>query len=121
MVQINKATELLSPGESAVVVLTDGRLFQWNSDDTGTSGNWKFNPNGHQIVKVIVYYKFENQPVSDILIGNFEGTVAPQSSDDYKTDGRLVIKMSSLQKIGITRVNWKTFADAGANPVRFLP
>ena len=121
MTEIERAIDLVPEGETAIVLLTRGELFTRNADGTGTTGNWKFNPNnGRQISRVIVCYEYNDRRSIDVLIADYVGAVCPIETGRYETDGRWVIRMAGIHRVGTTRHNWKQFADAGTNPVRFL-
>ena len=122
MVQIDRASDLISLGETAVVVKTDGRLFEWNIDGTGKSGNWRINKNsGRNLDKVILCIQKENQAVREILVAEYRGMESPEPSEQHKTHGRVVFRLTNIQRVGFTNVNWKSFAETGSYPVRYIP
>jgi hypothetical protein len=115
---INRAADLLDPGESAIALFTKGlRLVEINSDGSGSSGNWVTNPGHHETPnKVIIYDRVLGRiPLeSHIYLGDYVGAAnSPER-------GRLVIRFQNLTQVGTTNQNWSHFADAGANPVRYL-
>lgn len=115
---INRASDLLETGESAIVLFTKGMyLVQINPDGSGSSGNWVTSPDHHpRPEKVIIYNRLSDKvPVqSEIYLANYDG--AEQSS----ARGRLIIRFQDANYMGTTNQNWYEFADTGPYPVRYL-
>jgi hypothetical protein len=113
--KIETASNLLQPGESAVVVFTKGDDFIFDAQGEGYTGHWKADLNqlaGMQ--KVIVYYRDEYTRINRVYIGAYKG---------YKASllpGRLTIFFGSLHEVGLVETNWKVFADTGQNPVAYV-
>jgi hypothetical protein len=111
---IDHATSLLSPGETAVALLTRGPHLDIRPDGSGSSGNWKITPRDFD--KVIIYHELPgpDRPRADIYLADYVDTVT--SSDP----GRHVVRFQRCSQVGTTTRKWSDFADAGQNPVRYL-
>ena len=117
---IDKAIDLVPLGETAIVFLTRGDFLTWNPDGTGATGPWKCTPQRRRLNRVIIYFEQGDHLDIDILVGNYDGAVYPVEVGKYVTPGRWMITMTDIKKVGTTSNNWKKFADAGTNPVRYL-
>ena len=102
--------------------MTSGDLLNWNStDNSGTSGNWKFNPyNNRNIKHVIIYLRNDATQYAEIIQADYNGIEVPSITGGYDTPDRYLVRLKNMRKVGVTGKNWKQFADAGTNPVRFL-
>ena len=121
MDRIDRASGLISAGEMAVVIMTDGHLFIQNTDNTGESGNWRINKNRTQrLNKVIIFIQKNNSDVREIFIADYLGIHSPMPSDQYKTIGRVVFDLINIREVGFTTENWSRFAETGSYPVRYL-
>jgi hypothetical protein len=112
---IESAEELLSEGESAIVLFTRGDHLEISEGGFATSGNWKIDPKRvHD--RVILYLRDDSvdPDVAEVLVGRFTGIAqSPQP-------GRFVLLVEDLQRCGETGRRWGEFARAGTNPVRYL-
>ena len=121
MTLIDRAMDLVAQGETAIVLLTRGDLLAVNENGTGTTGHWKFNPHsGRRITKVIIYFEDSGSQIRKVFVADYAGAICPIEVDKYHSDGRWVIRLTGFHEVGTTQYNWKRFADAGTNPVRFL-
>ena len=115
--RINHASDLLDPGESAIVVFTRNRhLVRINADGSGTSGNWHTNPDHHDIPdKLIIYNRSSSVPQqNEVYVASYLHAVGSGSP------GRVIIHFQDARHAGTTSRSWYDFADAGTNPVRYL-
>ena len=111
---IDRATSLLKPGETAVALLTRGPHLELRPDGTGSSGNWKMKPRDRD--KVIIYRELPgtDEPRADIYVADYVDTVpSPDPS-------RQVVRFRECKSVGTTDQKWSDFAVAGQNPVRYL-
>lgn len=111
MPPISHASELLKRGESAIVLFTDGNKLQIHSDGSGQTGNWKVDRT-RSFGRVIIYKRSPQQ--------NVVYTADRSGITDSDEEGRSVVHFVNAEPAGITDKNWYDFADANANPVRYL-
>jgi hypothetical protein len=114
------ASDLLNAGESAIVLFTRDMYLVFDQDGSGSSGYWRTNPSHHlRPDKVIIYNRPADQALgqAEIYLANYVGAVA---AAEATWRGRLVIQFQDAKLIGTTNRNWRDFAEAGANPVRYL-
>ena len=110
MRSLHHATDLLQPGETALVVFTDGRHFLQYQDGSGQSGNWKVDPN-RRVDRVIVYMRVAWR--NEIYLAHHAGTtLSPEP-------GRRIVQLKGFEAAGATPENWRDFADA-YGPVRYV-
>ncbi len=112
-----KAIDFLIPGETAIVVFTDGLNLTIQPDGTGTSGNWIINPH-RQADKIIIYRRDtkNTQIINEILIERHNGVSGPTPDDNR----RYIVAFIDLKSHGTTNTNWREFAETGSAPVRYL-
>jgi hypothetical protein len=115
MEEIQAAVDLLRPGETSLIVFTEGRHLEFSPDGTGTSGNWVIDPE-RQVDRFILYVRpGEVGSLADVYRADYEAAApAPVR------EGRFVVSFRAMERVGITRQDWAHFADTGANPVRYL-
>jgi hypothetical protein len=115
---INHASELLSPGESAIVVFTRKmHLVRRNADGSGTSGNWHMNPDYHDIPDKLVIY---NRPSADVPHRNEVYLATYLHAVESGSPGRMIIHFQDIRQAGTTSKSWYDFAETGQGPVRYL-
>lgn len=106
-----KARDFIKLDEKALVVFTNGTLFEINQDNnTGLTGDWKINPN-RLIDRVIIYLRREQ--VNILYIANHAGV-------EFVEEKRYKIKLDHVQYIGKTNLNWHEFAETGVCPIRYF-
>ncbi|AFY46050.1 hypothetical protein Nos7524_0126 [Nostoc sp. PCC 7524] len=105
-----KARDFIKPGESIIVIFTDGTLFELGNDNTGLTGDWKIDPN-RSVDRVIIYQR--EHPINRLYIANHAGV-------EFVEENRYKIQLAHVQYIGETDLNWNEFAEGGANPIRYL-
>jgi len=112
-----KAIDFLTPGETAIVLFTDGRNLTIRPDGTGASGNWIINPR-RPTDKIIIYRRdtTDTRITNEIFIGQHNGVSGPTPGDDR----RYIVAFIDLKSAGITDMNWSEFAETGSAPVRYL-
>lgn len=108
-----KAKTLLKPGETALVVFTKGPRFEFRSNGSGETGNWKIDPR-RSFSKVIIYRRRPEQRGNEIYIADYVGMSLSDERGRYRVhfvNGRLVNE---------TKSNWIDFAEGSSNPVRYI-
>ena len=111
------AHDFIKSGEKIIVLYTQGELLEFGDDNTGLTGDWNIDPS-HSIDRVIIYWRIEESgypPRNTLYIANHAGVEFVEEKGRYK------IKLAHVQYIGETKLMWDKFADAGANPIRYLP
>ena len=110
-----KARDFIEPGENVIVIFTHGLHFILNDDDKiGSTGEWDIDPN-RSVNRVIIYLRNEQTHTNTLYIANHAGV------EPADREGRHNIQLTHVQYIGTTSANWKEFAEADANPIRYLP
>ena len=103
-IMIEKADELVEPGQNAVVVFTRGPHLFYKSNGDGTSGNWTIGAGALDgMDKVIIYRRGDSIEDNQIFIGDYMGW--SQSPEP----GRLIIQFSHLRNVGRSTLNWVEF------------
>ncbi|WP_353929845.1 HNH endonuclease [Okeanomitos corallinicola TIOX110] len=108
-----KARSFIKLDENVMVIFTDGTLLEFGDNNTGLTGDWKIDVN-RPIDRVIIYQRDETKK-NKLYIANHAGVQFVQENNRYK------IKLAHVQYIGETQLNWYEFADAQAQPIRYLP
>lgn len=111
MREIATAQQLLKKEQSAIVVFTRGNHFVINRDRSGSTGNWRINPNLSS-EKVIIYYRKGKS--NDVYTADFVGIT--RSSEP----NRSVIRLRNISSVGTTASNWFAFAGRSQHPVQFI-
>jgi hypothetical protein len=108
-----KAVDVLQPGETALVLFTRGELFTTNPDRSGETGNWRLDP---QRVpdRVVIYRRGDTTDSNEVFIASCAG-FRPS-----KEPGRLVLQLAKVSPAGTTHLNWRDFAQASSNPIRYV-
>jgi len=115
MTKFKQASEVLQPGQTAVVVFTHGEHFSFDVAGNGSSGKWVLDPETvKEVDKVIIYLRRDYENVNRIFLGNFAGLRASNLPDRY------VIRFTGLKEVGAAEANWPNFASAGQNPVSYV-
>jgi hypothetical protein len=112
-----KAIDFLKPGQTAIVVFTEGLNLTIRPDGTGASGNWIINTL-RRTDKIIIYRRDtkDTRIINEILIGQHNGVSGPTPDDDR----RYIVAFIDLKSLGTTNMNWSEFAETGSAPVRYL-
>jgi hypothetical protein len=110
-----RAGDLLGPGETGIVLFTEGRNLILHRDGTGSSGNWVIDST-RQVGRVIVFQEVEHRQglTADVFSGEFVGFEGPN------LDGRFVVRMRGVSVAGLSPCGWQEFVGPGQNPVRYL-
>ena len=109
-----KARDLIKPDENVIVIFTHGLHFDLRDDKTGSTGEWDIDPN-RSVNRVIIYLRNDETHTNTLYIANHAGV------EPADREGRHNIQLTHVQYIGTTSANWKEFAEADANPIRYLP
>jgi hypothetical protein len=109
-----RARDILSGGESGVVIFTDGSNLHIDDASKGTTGNWKMDPN-RQFDKVIIYKRDRETRTNVVYLA------IPMGITESPEEGRYVIELANIRRVGITDENWPGFSEGGRNPIRYLP
>jgi hypothetical protein len=113
MGNIVKASDLLRAGEVALVLFTRGALIDLKADGSGSTGNWKLDPD-FRSDKVIIYLRKGDSGVNDVYLGDFE-------SVRHSTErNRLVVTFRNMIRVGETESNWFQFANGGQSPTQVV-
>lgn len=105
-------TELLAPGESAMVVFTRGQHLSPGRD--GTSGNWVIDP--RRRADWFIVYRRDGKVGEPAEIGRARYVDTIPSPEP----GRFLVEFRGMEPIGTTRLSWSEFALTGTNPVRHV-
>lgn len=108
-----KARDLIKPGESVIAIFTHGIHFDFRDGNTGSTGQWKIDPN-HSVDRVILYHRNDEMNTNTLYIANYAGV------EPADRGGRYTIQLTHVQYIGTTSTNWVEFAEGGQNPIRYL-
>ena len=108
-----KARDLIKPDENVIVIFTHGLHFDLRDDKTGSTGEWDIDPN-RSVDRVIIYHRNDEMHTNILYIANHAGV------EPANREGRYNIQLTHVQYIGTTSSNWNEFAEAGANPIRYL-
>lgn len=107
---IINAPQLLTTGQSALVIFTRGGHFHLDENDkTGSSGNWVIRP----VVmcdKVIIYLR--QSDANRVYIADFVGT---RCSNE---DKRHIVLFRNTHLAGMTASNWRQFANGSQQPAQ---
>lgn len=109
-----KARDFIKPDENVIVIFTTGSDFLLHDGSTASTGEWNIDPN-RSVDRVIIYHRNDEMHRNIVYIANHAGV---ESAD---REGRYNIQLTHVQYIGTTSANWPEFAEAGANPIRYLP
>jgi hypothetical protein len=113
MGNITKASDLLRVGEVALVLFTRGPLFDLRADGSGSTGNWKLDPD-FRSDRVIIYLRKGDAATNDVYMGDFE-------SVRHSTErNRLVVTFRNMSRVGATDSNWFQFANGGQSPTQVV-
>ena len=99
-----KATDLLQPNETAIVILTRGPHLDASKPDAST-GWWKLHADA-QADRVIICHRPAGQQEADVYIGPYAGKELRES------DGRYRVLLSDCRLMGTTSLPWHEFMDA---------
>jgi len=108
------AMELLVQGDRALCILTAGHFFTINPDGTGETGNWVMS-GSRKFDRVLIFCWKDGATKADLYLARPDGLYHP-----VKEPERYVVKLKEITLAGTTSTNWKAFANAGQNPIRYL-
>ena len=114
-----KAKEIIKNKETAVMIFTDGKNLEINSDGKGKSGVWRINKNA-SVEKVLIYFRNKSKNVNEIYLGNFIQLI-PSTEKDYAN--RFAVKFDDMKFVGFTKLNWNEFTDTkqgAVSPVKYI-
>jgi hypothetical protein len=113
---MTKARDFIKPGEKILAIFTKGIHFELSAGNTGVTGEWDVDPNhARSIDRVLVYHQSIETKTNSLYIASLVRV------DPARREGRYNIQLNHVQYVGITSLNWHDFAEAGANPIRYLP
>ena len=110
------ARDFIKPDENVMVIFTEDILLELGDDNTGLTGDWWINPT-HEIDRVILYrrvYQNRYSWINTLYIGNHAGVIFVEETERYK------VKLTHVQYIGQTDLNWYEFAETGQFPIRYF-
>lgn len=102
--------QVLRPGETALVLFTDGTNLR-KTPQGHVSESWKVDP-GKQYDHVVIYCRHGTH--NYVLLAE-RGD--PQARDEH---GRHCVDFKATTFLGITNSDWPEFADTQQNPVRYI-
>lgn len=114
MKEFRTAEEMVGAGETALFIFTAGDDLELFPDGTGRSGYWKISAT-RRLDRVVIYLRDKKRPgVGDLYSGQIAGI------DAKRADGRRLIHLQKMGKVGFTRENWRKFANTNVNPLRYV-
>lgn len=115
MPTFDSAEELLEPGETGLFLFTNGQFLTIGPDGSGSSGNWKLDPN--RTVQRVVVFRW-SMPDGERIVELFSGLL---SGIDGPTDeGRYIVRFNDMQPQGTTSQTWEAFTGATERPVAYV-
>ncbi|KPQ39589.1 MAG: putative permease YjgP/YjgQ family [Phormidium sp. OSCR] len=108
-----KARDFIKPSENVVIIFTHGKHFVLYDDNTGLTGEWKLDPN-RNVERVILYHREGDKNTNTLYIANHAGV------EPADREGRYNLRLTHVQYVGVTSVNWVEFSEGGQNPIRYL-
>lgn len=111
-----KASDLLEPGETALVISTYGEHFEVDAEGNGTTGHWVISPR-RKIDRVIIYKRDGDRRRQEVYTGT------PVGLHKSHREGRYVIALAEVRNLGPTTTPWHEFADLkknAQNPIRYV-
>ena len=121
MPEYTSATELLAPGETALVLFTDGTGLTDNHDGTGSSGWWPLNLRRIDSVDLVIICRRASidQTDNDVFVGKLDGVDGPVTDCSYP-GRRYLVRLRDFKLAGHTPANWREFASTFMRPVRYV-
>jgi hypothetical protein len=112
---MTKTRDFIKPGEKILAVFTEGMHFELSDGNTGVTGEWDVDPNhARSVDRILVYHRNTLTATNDLYIANLVRVDLARREDRYN------LQLNHVQYVGITSLNWHDFAEAGANPIRYL-
>jgi hypothetical protein len=111
----NLAEELLKPGETALCLFTDGRLLTIGPDGSGSSGNWKLDPNC--IVQRVIIFRWsmrDGERSVELFTALLNGMSGPTD------EGRYIVHLLDVHLQGTTSQTWEKFVATEKHPVAYV-
>jgi|WetSurMetagenome_2_1015567.scaffolds.fasta_scaffold293360_1 hypothetical protein len=111
-----RATDVIQPGETAIVIFTHGDNFVHDLKvGDGESGNWKISTDSLEFVnRVIIYLRKHRENKNRVFLGDYSGY---RKSEE---PGRLIVRFNALIEIEETDLNWIEFSEGSQNPVQII-
>jgi hypothetical protein len=115
---ISRASNLLDPGESAIVLFTKrpaslspNSEFVIKPDGSGWSGDWVIDGK-RPADKVIIYYRLAGRGshYGEILVANYDASMATSHPRRFR------ITFHGVKPVGTTNQTWPDFAGKGQSP-----
>ncbi|MFM7791788.1 MAG: HNH endonuclease, partial [Microcystis panniformis] len=88
-----KARDFIKPNEKVVVIFTEGKHFVLHDDNTGSTGQWKIDPN-REVDRIILYHRDDENNANNLYIANHAG------AEPADREGRYDIRLTHVQYIG---------------------
>jgi len=114
MKTFRNARELLDVGETALVLFTRGHHFSLGESGSGSTGKWVLDPH-REVDRVLIYNRQAGETTGADLWRGRAALVEPADRPR-----RYTIRLTDLQNVGRTEMNWKEFSGGGTNPVRYV-
>jgi len=113
--KINTASELIPRGKLALVVFSRWENLELREDGTGWTGYWKI-ARETKFDKVILYLR-ENRSGSSFNTVYIADRLSILASEQ---EGRSIVELVNVRKLGNTDSNWYEFTSRSSNPVRYV-
>ena len=117
MPSIKSAQQLLTPGETALCLFTDGRYLEINGT-TGSSGFWRIDPNRAFQRVVIFRWEMRNGERHVDLFTAIPDGLIPITEGEYA--GRYTVQLRDIKRVGTTPVSWEDFVGTNDLPVAYV-
>jgi hypothetical protein len=119
MPAFTSARELVAPGETALFLFTDGRLFEFEGG-IGSSGFWVLTDPQRPFQRVVVFrWTFrDGQRLVELFTALPEGLVGPETEGAFR--GRYKVRLRDLRLAGTTTASWEDFVATDERPVTYV-
>ena len=96
-----KARDFIKPNEKVVVIFTEGKHFVLHDDNTGSTGQWKIDPN-REVDRIILYHRDDENNANNLYIANHAGAEPAAVGGWCPATGRGEGFQSSLSLVGFS-------------------
>lgn len=111
---IDSVFNVLSAGDTAIVIFTRNRQLHILPDGTGFTGSWVLNP-ARVYSRVVIYNRDDAHDAGgDVSVAEHVDTRAAEE------EGRFTVRFRNAERRGRTERDWKDFANTGQNPIRYV-
>jgi hypothetical protein len=100
-----RARDLLGPGQTALVIFTDGSNFDIEEGSFGRPGRWRLRE-GAAAHKVIIYFRNKAKNANEVFVADFVRLHHPQEESMKRS---FAIEFTNTKLAGHTDANWIEF------------